>query len=116
MSKREAMDLIQMDSEHSSLNAITVVMIGSIGSGKSCTGNTIVGSRQFRSNCGSKPETQASESYTVVIPENEVNVTVIDTPGLRNAKDFLKLKDDIVDKKPDKHKLCVFLFVIRIGR
>lgn len=104
-----------MASKDQSQQGFTVILIGRVGNGKSSTGNTIIGSKCFRAVTGTKPVTQETQAKLVstIMNEHEITITVIDTPGLMNGKELLTFKDFI-----SKHKrgVCVFLYVIRIGR
>lgn len=89
-------------------------MIGTIGSGKSRTGNTITGYHSFKYTFSSKRVTEKVSFSEVDIHDTEyypLRLTVIDTPGLQKFEDFGKFQKEI---KLDG--ISVYLFVIPIGR
>ena len=58
----------------------TVVLVGRIGNTKSATGNSILGSRAFKSRASSSGVTSTFEMHRTVFKDGQV-VNVIDTPG-----------------------------------
>jgi Fe-S cluster assembly ATPase SufC len=49
---------------------LTFVLIGALGSGKSSTGNSILGHKQFKVSTGTMPVTNRVESESVSVCEN----------------------------------------------
>ena len=94
---------------------LTFVLIGALGSGKSSTGNSILGYKQFKVSTGTKPVTNRVESESV--SRNGLNITVVDTPGLENVHTFTSIKHEIDDMlHRNKSTNIIYLITIKIGR
>lgn len=95
---------------------VNLVLLGLSGTGKSASGNTILGREQFLSKPSAKAVTTKCQ-----VAETKINgalVRVIDTPDIFNEDLSISVKKKQVKqcKELCHSEHCVFLLVIQVGR
>lgn len=94
---------------------LAFVLIGALGSGKSSTGNAILGRKEFKVTVGTVAVTTDVEMATG--HRDNLTITVIDTPGLQYASSFPTLKAKIQEKlRRSRAEKVVYVITILIGR
>jgi ABC-type dipeptide/oligopeptide/nickel transport system ATPase component len=98
-----------------SRKARTFVLIGALGSGKSSTGNSILGGKPFEVMTGTMPITNRFEKQSADF--NGLKITVVDTPGLESASSFANIENSVDDMlSVSERKNIIYLITIKIGR
>ncbi|XP_042255724.1 GTPase IMAP family member 9-like [Thunnus maccoyii] len=97
-------------------NKVNLVLLGMSGTGKSASGNTILGKKQFLSTASSNLVTTECQ-----VEETEIKgtcVRVIDTPDIFNDEIKASVKNQHVTKCKQllQSEPCVFLLVIHVSR
>ncbi|CAK6984645.1 GTPase IMAP family member 6-like [Scomber scombrus] len=105
-----------LQSESVILEDRRIVLLGLPGTGKSSSGNTILGSKKFKSSCGFGSVTKESVSASAEVEGRQV--TVVDTPGfadkcLSHQQLFTEIVKSIEKADLGPH---AFVIVVRIGR
>lgn len=93
---------------------LTIVVLGKSGVGKSASGNHILGRAAFESKLSFKPVT--TEKYEQTGQVFGKKVSVIDTPGILEAKETEEKIKTSCQSLLQSNRPVLFLVVIRVGR
>lgn len=98
------------------LKETRIVLLGRPGGGKSSSGNTILGSEQFKTDSGFDAVSTKSVRKSAEVAGR--CVTVVDTPGfsdevLTPEELYMEIMRSIVEASPGPH---AFVIVVRVGR
>uniref|UniRef100_A0A3B1J4J9 AIG1-type G domain-containing protein n=1 Tax=Astyanax mexicanus TaxID=7994 RepID=A0A3B1J4J9_ASTMX len=95
-------------------DSVQIVLIGNSGSGKSCSGNTILNQKHFLSDASAKSVTLRCQIETEII--NGRKVTVVDTPGWDcTERSLQEVEREIQQVLQTLNGPYSFLLVIKVG-
>ncbi|XP_038156657.1 GTPase IMAP family member 8-like [Cyprinodon tularosa] len=91
-----------------------IVLFGLQGAGKSSSGNTILGSQVFESDCGFNSCTKTCLTKSARIGSQEI--TLIDTPGLSDLKQSPEQIATAIVNALNEEEIHAFVIVVKIDR
>uniref|UniRef100_A0A3Q2E6V8 AIG1-type G domain-containing protein n=1 Tax=Cyprinodon variegatus TaxID=28743 RepID=A0A3Q2E6V8_CYPVA len=91
-----------------------IVLFGLQGAGKSSSGNTILGSQVFESDCGFNSCTKKCLTHSARIGSQEI--TLIDTPGLSDFKQSPEEVATAIVNALNEEEIHAFVIVVKIDR
>lgn len=91
-----------------------IAIIGRIGTGKSATGNTLCGSKIFKSNFSANSVTENCSSHEIKCEEHNTILRIIDTPGISGSTEqdnhfLIELKKVLNEYDSGIHAILVVL-------
>ncbi|XP_035771055.1 GTPase IMAP family member 8-like [Neolamprologus brichardi] len=104
------------DTRKPSDTTVNLVLLGLAGTGKSASGNTILGKKHFVSKPSSNPVT--TECQVAETEINDLHVRVIDTPDMFGDDTEPSVRDKHVKRCKElcESELCVFVLVMHMNR
>ncbi|XP_043997106.1 GTPase IMAP family member 8-like [Gambusia affinis] len=97
-----------------SLEKRKIVLYGLSGAGKTSSGNTILGSKKFKSDCGFESSTKTCVSKSAIIGSQEI--TVMDTPGVDDSsRSPQEVAKDLLGALCGEH-VHALVIVVKIGK
>ncbi|XP_005948663.1 immune-associated nucleotide-binding protein 9 isoform X2 [Haplochromis burtoni] len=111
----ELQNLTDTKGQHT-YTTVNLVLLGLAGTGKSASGNTILGEKHFVSKPSSNPVT--TECQVAETDINSVHVRVIDTPDMFDDDTEPSVRDKHVKRCKElcESELCVYVLVMHVSR